>query len=1240
MEQPKQYYAFISYKREDEKWAKWLQDKLEHYKFPTNLNGRTDLPKNIRPTFRDGTDLSLGLLTKEINQALVNSEWLIVICSPRSAKSQWVCKEAQTFIDLGRFDHIIPFIIEGTPKSKDSATECYPEALLNLTGSQELLGVNINEGGEDYATVKVVARMFNLSVDALWQRYEREQRRKRRMWIAISILIGLLGMIVGTIFYQLNKKTEDQKEQLEEQKERLHQDSLLQARHIRQIQEDSISLSRKNDSIISQNSLILQKSDSLTEVISALRKQIAITGAEKADNYLETYPEAVAARALELLPDVKDFPDIVVPAEVEALLRESSYRIGKLKLKGACAKFSPDDKYIVTAFCNKAIIYNAETGDSISELSGHHGQVLFVEFSKDGKYIATASEDSTAIIWNVTERSKISLLKGHKSIVRTASFSPDGKYIVTSSKDGSAIIWNAITGDSIRTLKRHRSSMYTATFSQDGKFVLTADERMAAIWEMGNADVPPPRVWEEDHFMTSAVISPNGKYTLTCTSYNAVVRDIITGDFIRLITSESVEDNVKGVKRSMWFGIGANANYSPDGKYIVITDGNEALFFSNSGKFITRLKSPETQSLEHIGFSTNGKYIAFSARGLFSHTLVWSTSEILGEDEFELWGKVTDLQPKSNRNTLLITKYFSSNLNEYSKDGDFVEDYYSPHIDYTLFNPQKSCLLGVHSSANSIVKWNVLTEQMQMFDGGRSAIKSIAISPDGTQILTAQADSTISIWDVDTGASDVLGRLDFNAHRVVFSPDGMKIGISSVLDTCFVIYDKKMKRKIIRISGIGDHFSPDGRFVATTSHNIPSIWNVSTGEKVWQMPYKEDTIRYDELQFSPNGQYLLCGYMSDDFYSGLKIWDIKRNEIVKTFHYYDNNTFAAYSSNGNRIALGTINSGVIHILDTRMWNIVDSISVGNSGAGIRKLQYCNDDKWLMADVLKDNYANEIRLIDLENPTKGKKIKEFAMPLIKKSKFSPNGNCILALCNNHALILNSKSKKIEGFPLYHNSIESADISIDDKYVVTSSFGYVNIWQERSGKYICIKELKMNRGVVSSVLNPDGNSVLIIQDKDAIILNVEKGDTIWTMKGHLNTVNSAEFRRDGKYVVTASKDKTAKVWDIENQEFIETLHDNEYVNSASYSPNGKYIVTTNYSKEVKIWETESYKPVLTIKSRLAEKAFFMEDGRTIVGWGTNGVCIWDFPPIEELIDRTYKRVKNRKLTLENRRKLLLD
>lgn len=46
MDNNREYYAFISYKREDEKWAKWLQHKLEHYRFPTNLSGSED--KTVR----------------------------------------------------------------------------------------------------------------------------------------------------------------------------------------------------------------------------------------------------------------------------------------------------------------------------------------------------------------------------------------------------------------------------------------------------------------------------------------------------------------------------------------------------------------------------------------------------------------------------------------------------------------------------------------------------------------------------------------------------------------------------------------------------------------------------------------------------------------------------------------------------------------------------------------------------------------------------------------------------------------------------------------------------------------------------------------------------------------------------------------------------------------------------------------------------------------------------------------
>lgn len=204
MEQ-KEYFAFISYKREDEKWAAWLQHKLEHYKLPSNLNGRTDLPKYIRPVFKDTSDLSAGVLADEIKVVLDRSKYLIVICSPNASKSKWVNKEAQTFIEGGRVDRIIPFIVEGTPNSENAEDECFPQSIRELPEAKELLGVNIREMGREAAAVKVVAHMLGLNFDTLWQRHEKNAKKVRLLWSVGIISLALASITVGMYFYRQNQ---------------------------------------------------------------------------------------------------------------------------------------------------------------------------------------------------------------------------------------------------------------------------------------------------------------------------------------------------------------------------------------------------------------------------------------------------------------------------------------------------------------------------------------------------------------------------------------------------------------------------------------------------------------------------------------------------------------------------------------------------------------------------------------------------------------------------------------------------------------------------------------------------------------------------------------------------------------------------------------------------------------------------------------------------------------------------
>lgn len=199
--------AFISYKREDEKWAKWLQKKLEHYKLPTEIrkqNPNMEFAKSPRHVFKDTTDLSGGVLAKAIKEGLDSSKFLIVICSPRAAKSPWVCKEVQDFIDSGREEYIIPFIIDGQPYAQNPEDECFPESLKSLAGERELLGININENGRESAVVKVVAQMFEVRFDVLWDRFQRQERKHRFILGLLSFFVVAFLAVISAILYTNN----------------------------------------------------------------------------------------------------------------------------------------------------------------------------------------------------------------------------------------------------------------------------------------------------------------------------------------------------------------------------------------------------------------------------------------------------------------------------------------------------------------------------------------------------------------------------------------------------------------------------------------------------------------------------------------------------------------------------------------------------------------------------------------------------------------------------------------------------------------------------------------------------------------------------------------------------------------------------------------------------------------------------------------------------------------------------
>jgi hypothetical protein len=210
------YWAFISYSHKDTAVADWLHRKLETYRVPRSLVGTEsregDVPPRIMPIFRDRDELPTSSeLGDNLQKALQQSRYLIVICSPAAAQSRWVEEEVRAFKSTRGRDYIVALIAKGVPNATDrgrAEEECFPSGMrFDVDSSQRKVQVEPvaadlrPEGdGRERAFLKVVAGLLGVGFDDLYQREKRRQKR-RQFLLAAAMIIGLAT--IGATWWSL-----------------------------------------------------------------------------------------------------------------------------------------------------------------------------------------------------------------------------------------------------------------------------------------------------------------------------------------------------------------------------------------------------------------------------------------------------------------------------------------------------------------------------------------------------------------------------------------------------------------------------------------------------------------------------------------------------------------------------------------------------------------------------------------------------------------------------------------------------------------------------------------------------------------------------------------------------------------------------------------------------------------------------------------------------------------------------
>ncbi|MBW4642538.1 MAG: caspase family protein [Goleter apudmare HA4340-LM2] len=152
--------------------------------------------------------------------------------------------------------------------------------------------------------------------------------------------------------------------------------------------------------------------------------------------------------------------------------------------------FSSNGKTLASASDDKTIkLWDVENGSLITTLTGHTERVTSISLSHDGKLLAAGSADKTIKLWRLTDGKLLQTFKGNTEEITSISFSPDGQMLASGDYDNTVRLWR-LDGSLVKSLPGHGLAIASVKFSPDGKVLASASmDNTIKLWNVADGTV-------------------------------------------------------------------------------------------------------------------------------------------------------------------------------------------------------------------------------------------------------------------------------------------------------------------------------------------------------------------------------------------------------------------------------------------------------------------------------------------------------------------------------------------------------------------------------------------------------------------------------------------------------------------------------------------------------------------------------------------------------------------------------
>jgi WD40 repeat protein len=516
--------------------------------------------------------------------------------------------------------------------------------------------------------------------------------------------------------------------------------------------------------------------------------------------------------------------------------------------------------------------------------------------------------------------------------------------------------------------------------------------------------------------------------------------------------------------------------------------------------------------------------------------------------------------------------------------------------------------------------------------GHTDAVYRVAVTPDGERAVSASLDKTLKVWDLEAGRP--LRTLEGHSDSVLdiaVTADGSR-AVSACLDGTLKVWDLDTGRSLRTLEGhsgcvFGVAVTPDGkRAVSASKDRTLKVWDLDTGRSLRTL--KGHSADVDAVAVTADGKRVVSA--SSD--ATLRVWDLDTGRALLALEGHSALVWSvAVTLDGKRaISASGDRSLKVWNLDTgRSLHTLEGHSIAATGVAVtpdgnRAVSASGDSTLKVWDLETGS-----ELYTLEGHTN----------YVHGVALTPDGKRVVSASGDKTL----KVWKLEiGRPLpakegHSAQINAVAVTADGQRVVSASLdSTLKVWDFETG--CALRTLKGHTSSVSAVaVTPDGKRVVSASlDNTMKTWDLETGRALRTLNGHAgNALKEGDLRiellwlmhvvgpaddlwgvavtRDAKRVVSASGDKTLKVWDLETGRALRTLEGHsDHVHGVAVTPDGKWAVSASRDNMLKLWDLETGRELRTLvgHSDRVWGVAVTPDGKRAVSASWDGTLkLWD-------------------------------